>query len=85
VPGGNRKLHAVSGRVEYADDNGGLLLETLDAPLVAPGEPSLLDFNDRQPQLLRGMHFNLYNNVWGTNFAMWYDDDARFRFVLRVE
>jgi hypothetical protein len=85
VPGGNRKLHAVGDRVEYADSHGGLLLETLDAPLVAPGEPSLLDFNDRQPPLLQGMHFNLYNNVWGTNFAMWYDDDARFRFVLRVE
>jgi hypothetical protein len=26
------------------------------------------------------MHFNLYNNVWGTNFPMWYEDDARFRF-----
>jgi hypothetical protein len=84
VPGGNRKLHAVGGRVEYADDRGGLLIDTLDAPLVAPGEPSLLDFNDRQPPLLKGMHFNLYNNVWGTNFAMWYDEDARFRFVLRV-
>jgi Domain of unknown function (DUF5054) len=84
VRGGNRKLHAVGGRVEYGDDRGRLLLETLDAPLVAPGVPSLLDFNDGQPPLLQGMHFNLYNNVWGTNFAMWYDDDARFRFVLRV-
>ena len=54
-------------------------------PLVAPGEPSLLDFNDRQPPLERGMHFNLYNNVWGTNFPMWSDEDARFRFVLRPE
>ena len=84
VPGGNRKLHAVDGRVEYADDRGSFLIDTLDAPLVAPGEPSLLDFNDRQPPLREGMHFNLYNNVWGTNFAMWYDDDARFRFVLRA-
>jgi Domain of unknown function (DUF5054) len=84
VQGGNRKLHAVGGRVEYADDRGSFLIDTLDAPLVAPGEPSLLDFNDRQPPLREGMHFNLYNNVWGTNFAMWYDDDARFRFVLRV-
>ncbi|HJQ29469.1 MAG TPA: DUF5054 domain-containing protein [Rubrobacter sp.] len=85
VPGGNRKLHAVSGRVEYSDECGDFLIDTLDAPIVAPGEPSLLDFNDRQPPLLHGMHFNLYNNVWGTNFAMWNDDDARFRFLLRVE
>jgi hypothetical protein len=81
---GNRKLHAVTGPVEYRDERGGLLLEALDAPLVAPGEPSLLDFNNRQPPLRRGMHFNLYNNVWGTNFRMWYGEDARFRFALRV-
>ena len=84
VRGGNRKLHAVSDGVEYRDDAGGLVLETFDAPLVAPGEPSLLDFNDRQPPLRRGVHFNLYNNVWGTNFPMWYGEDARFRFALRV-
>jgi hypothetical protein len=46
------------------------------------GEPSLLNFNNRQPSLKKGMHFNLYNNVWGTNFRMWYDEDARFRFAL---
>ncbi|MGH3147222.1 MAG: DUF5054 domain-containing protein [Rubrobacter sp.] len=85
VPCGNRKLHALSDRVDYRDERGGLVLETLDAPLVAPGEPSLLDFNDGQPPLSQGMHFNLYNNVWGTNFAMWNGEDARFRFALRVE
>ena len=28
------------------------------------------------------MHFCLYNNVWGTNFVMWFDDDMQFRFLL---
>ena len=56
---------------------------TLDAALVAPGEPSLLNFNSDLPRLAKGAHFNLYNNVWGTNFPMWYEDDAQFRFVLR--
>ena len=32
----------------------------------------------------KGMHFLLYDNVWGTNFPMWFGEDARFRFVLRV-
>ena len=27
---------------------------------------------------------NLHNNVWGTNFTMWFDDDLRFRFVLEL-
>ena len=80
---GNRKLHAVDRYVCHRDQDDLLMIETLDAPLVAPGEPSLLDFNNKQPPLRGGMHFNLYNNVWGTNFPMWYADDARFRFSLR--
>ena len=79
VPGGNRKLHAVGRGVFYNDGKHTLTIETLDAPLVAPGEPSLLNFNSQQPALGKGMHFNLYNNVWGTNFPQWCDEDARFR------
>jgi len=32
--------------------------------------------------LTKGMHFDLYNNLWGTNFPMWFEDDCRFRFRL---
>jgi hypothetical protein len=84
IRNGNRKLHAVGSGVYYHDKRGQLAIETLDAPLVAPGEPSLLDFNNRQPPLRKGMHFNLYNNVWGTNFPMWYGEDARFRFGVAI-
>lgn len=82
---GNRKLHAVNTGIYYADGRHSLAIETLDAALVAPGESSLLDFNNRQPNLSKGMHFNLFNNVWGTNFPMWYEDDGRFRFTLRFD
>jgi hypothetical protein len=85
VCNGNRKLHAVDKYVCHRDKKSLLTIETLDAPLLAPGEPSLLDFNNRQPSLERGMHFNLYNNVWGTNFPMWYQGDARFRFSMSYE
>lgn len=54
----------------------------LDSPLVAPGEPSLLDFNNRQPNLEKGLHFCLWNNLWGTNFPMWFEEDCRFRFKI---
>lgn len=82
VRNGNRKLHAVGSGVQYQDEHARLSINSLDTPLVAPGKPSLLDFNNRQPLTSNGMHFNLYNNVWGTNFPMWYEDDARFRFVV---
>ncbi|MDY6857513.1 MAG: DUF5054 domain-containing protein [Thermodesulfobacteriota bacterium] len=84
VINGNRKLHAVN-EATYNDPKGKLRIESLDVPLVAPGERSLLNFNNRVPPLKGGMHFNLHNNVWGTNFPMWYDEDARFRFVLTFQ
>jgi hypothetical protein len=83
VKNGNRKLHAVGKGVTYQDENGQFMIETLDAPLVAPGKRSLLDFNRRQPAIRQGVHFLLYDNIWGTNFPMWYEEDARFRFKLR--
>ncbi len=49
VRNGNRTLHAVGAGVEYRDGRGGLAIATLDAPLVAPGEPSLLRLQQPPP------------------------------------
>ncbi len=83
IKDGNRHLHAVNRGVFYKDGGNRLLIEPLDTALVAPGQPSMLDFNNRQPDLRKGMHFNLYNNLWGTNFPMWFGEDLRFRFIAR--
>lgn len=80
---GNRTLHAVEQGARYREGTREVFLDTLDAPLIAPGTPALLDFPDRLPDMQHGLHINLYNNVWGTNFPMWYDENARFRFMLR--
>jgi hypothetical protein len=84
VPNGNRRLHAVGTGVLSRDATGRLLIETLDAPLVAVGTPSLLDFRNDLPPPAEGVHVNLCNNVWGTNFPQWFGEDARFRFTLRL-
>jgi hypothetical protein len=84
VPAGGRHLHAVWSGVRCGGSDGALSIETLDAPLVAPGCRALLRCHDRALPLHQGMHFNLYNNVYGTNFTMWYDQDARFRFRVNV-
>jgi hypothetical protein len=81
VSGGNRHLHAV-GRGVSVRDGQQMEINTLDAPLLAPGEPSLLDYTNLLPDLQKGLHFNLYNNVWGTNFPMWSEDDGLFRFTF---
>lgn len=81
IRGGNRRMHAVDEGVLFE----GLKLETLDAPLVSIGERSLLQFPKTLPTLDNGICCNLHNNVWGTNFRMWYDEDTRFRFRLSTQ
>lgn len=82
VTNGGRKMHAIAGEVRYRDKGNVMRIFSPDASLVAPGERGLLNFDNALPDPAGGMHFCLCNNVWGTNFVMWFDDDMRFRFSL---
>ena len=53
-------------------------------PPYRPGTAALLEFTDELPDLSGGLHVLLHDNVWGTNFPMWNEGDARFRFHLAV-
>ena len=79
VENGNRRMHAIDRKIMMSK----MELETIDAPVISIGEPGLLNFTNEQPDLEKGVYVNLFNNVWGTNFTMWYEDDARFRFALK--
>ena len=48
------------------------------------GNSSLLDFNNELPKVEDGVHFCLFNNVWGTNYTMWFEEDMQYRFVVRL-
>jgi hypothetical protein len=85
VSRGNRALHAIGDGVEYSDDQGKVILRSLDAHLMAPGDPPLMEFTDALPDLRKGPHFNLFNNLFGTNFPMWFEGDLKFRFELKFE
>jgi hypothetical protein len=54
---------------------------SLDSMLVAPYGRRLLDFETNPTG--EDLYFNLYNNVFNTNFPMWYGDDTRFRFIIK--
>lgn len=53
-----------------------------DAPLVCPYGRHLLEYNIGKCD--RDMYFNLYNNIWNTNFPMWYGDDIKYRFDIKT-
>jgi len=70
-------LISASEKVRNADCE----VELIDSCLVAPFGKKLLHYNEKN--LSQDLHFNLYNNIWNTNFPMWYDDDAIFRFKIQ--
>lgn len=77
---GGRNLHAVE-RVVFGD------CEIINAhsPLVSFGRGKILEFDNRLESVRRdGISFVLQNNVWGTNFPLWYEDNASFDFMIRV-
>jgi hypothetical protein len=83
VRSGNRHMHAVSKGFGYEDDSGSFFVETMDAPLVTLVTKSPLCFSNSQPDFSPGVHCNLFNNAWGTNYIMWFGEDMKFRFLLR--
>ncbi|MBQ9084029.1 MAG: DUF5054 domain-containing protein [Clostridia bacterium] len=55
-------------------------IESLDCALVAPYGRQLLRYGVCTEK--QDLYFNLYNNIWNTNFPMWYSDNALFRFLI---
>lgn len=80
VSNGNREMHATSGMIHFD----GVSLYTWDSALVSISSPSIYAFYNQIPSREKGVCFPLFNNQWGTNFPMWYGDDARFRFTIAV-
>ncbi len=60
--------------------NGEVTIKPIDSPLVAPFGRRLLQYNCGEVE--QDLYFNLYNNIWNTNFPMWFDKNAVFRFEI---
>lgn len=61
--------------------NSEIEIDMLDSALVAPYGRNLLRYNLQESE--QDLYFNLYNNIWNTNFRLWYSDDSIFRFRIK--
>lgn len=84
VEGGNRQMHGLDHYVDIVTDAGKIRIRSKDALLVAIGKRDLLNYSTDQPDLHGGLHFCLYNNVWGTNFSMWFGGTVNYRFDVEL-
>lgn len=82
---GGRNLHAVEKSV-IKNDSGTFALCNLHSPLVSIGQGKILEYDNKieSPQK-DGVSYVLCNNVWGTNFPLWYEDNAKFGFQIQVQ
>eukprot|EP00300_Choanocystis_sp_HF-7_P000557 c10457_g2_i1.p2 GENE.c10457_g2_i1~~c10457_g2_i1.p2 ORF type:complete len:123 (+),score=30.73 c10457_g2_i1:3-371(+) len=86
VERGTRYKHAVWSGVTLRDENRSLKIEFVDSALVSPGDIRHLirytEHNSFPDAIGGGMHANLFNNLWGTAFPQYYEDDGLFRFRI---
>jgi hypothetical protein len=82
VENGGRNLAAVEKSL-IRTEGGAFWIENVHAPLIARGGGDILRFENALRDInADGISFVLYDNVWGTNFPLWYEDNAYFRFSL---
>ncbi|XP_076091967.1 uncharacterized protein LOC143063623 [Mytilus galloprovincialis] len=82
IQNGSQYVHAVDNGAYYIDESGnGLQLITKDAPLVVIGtktkhpSPFPVPLEPITVDDIKGIGFNIYNNIWNTNYVLWYPYD----------
>jgi hypothetical protein len=84
VEGGNRQMHGIDRYVDIVTTKGTIRITSLDAAVVVVGERNALNYSTSLPDLSKGIHFCLSDNLWGTNFAMWWEGSISYRFKIEV-
>lgn len=82
---GGRNLHAVR-NTEIRCPNHTYIIDNFHSPIVSVGKGKILHFDNKYENAQKdGITYVLYNNVWGTNFPLWYEDNARFAFSIHAD
>lgn len=81
VSNGGRNLHAVHSATFDCGEK--YRITNYHSALFSAGKGKILEFDNKiQDIAADGISYVLYNNVWGTNFPLWYEDNARFDFDI---
>lgn len=84
VERGNRQMHGIDRYVDIVTSSSKYRIWSKEAFLVSVGEARGLNYSTEYPEKCGGIHFNLSNNLWGTNFAMWNEGSLTYNFVIEI-
>lgn len=80
----NHAMFNLEREVTVLGQKASLCICSLDAPLFGIGTPGVYEYHKQygaeRPAVL---YFNLFNNMWGTNFPQWIEGTFTYRFILR--
>jgi hypothetical protein len=80
---GGRNLH-VCQSITCHEKEHDIRFISMDAPLVSMKGMDILRFDDKLPEPGGSVYVNLSNNIFGTNFPMWYEEDGKCRFEISM-
>ena len=81
---GGKNLHAVSSALLETGKNSYQFIN-FDNPLLSPGKGKILEYDNKIEDIEKnGFSYVLYDNVWGTNFPLWYENNAKFKFSIEL-
>lgn len=85
VENGGKNIHAVQ-YSRLKTENGSFIFTNRHSPLLSPGKGKILHYDNKVENIEHdGITYILQDNVWGTNFPLWYEDNARFDFTITEE
>ena len=89
VKNGSQHLHS-SQAVTYTNPSNTkqIVFESLDTSVLCVGIPNPFPTPPSHPVENDGFAFNIFNNIWGTNYVMWYpymeeDKSSKYRFTMK--
>lgn len=68
--------------VDLVTSSGTVRIWSEAAFLVNVGEAKGINYSLKYPAKEGGIHFNLSNNLWNTNFCMWNEGSLTYRFTI---
>ncbi len=78
----NHALYCLESFACAENDKQGLCIVSHDAPLCAIGETGIYCYRKEYESHSPILYFNLFNNMWGTNFPQWIRGDFAWDFTL---
>ena len=80
--GSNHVLYCVDRYAAAGHGDVGVCVVPYDTPLMSIGETGIYTYRQEYEKHSPSLFFNLWNNMWGTNFPQWMGGNYKYKFAL---